>query len=707
MDLSGLTDSQLMALKASGGDLSKVPDEVLHALKAGGSPERKGQQAVTGPNDAISSFGTGVAQGGTLGYADELGATVRAALPGFSNMMMSKPALQRDESIGGGNEPPAQTVSTAPTFDARYTEELARLRAQAAADKEAHPYATGAGQLVGNIGVGVAALPAAGAGASVLHNVAKFAAAGGALGAAQGFGEGEGGFGNRVGNALTEGGMGALGGAAVPVGGAIVNKGVESLGVPAMRKLAAMLEGVAPKVTPQSLSAAAPEGGQVAADSIATRLSDLLQGKANSIEKNAAIRNIGGAMLRQKSTPEELQATLGQLGSHGMLADLGPGMSGAANAARLESPEIKNLSQTVLAERAKQYGPMLTEAAGAQNVPSLYEAGKMFGTGPKDIGAYPRHVGADLYGEMRAQGLNMSPEMQGIIDKTPSVRNAIEQIRADYAEAGKVPTPIELMDKVKQKLNKTAEAKFNSGTAVDKGLVGGTADDFERAFWAANPTAETASHGYANANSLRDYVDMGRRFRSEGTTPGAVEVSAQSVADALRNPKPYQQGAYALGVQNDIRTAAQANPTNLARGLTPEKLGIVDKLTQALGPQGAEKVLNAANAVRTFQGTANKLAGGSSTVPNLSDMAAVGNARLNLGKSGITERLTEHLSDIIGHIEKPNEKTLAKMGELLMTPNAAENQDVIEALKKLHATHARTSAAKAAAGSSVFTQAGH
>jgi hypothetical protein len=684
--------------------------DIEEAIKTKILPQAKGAGAVSGPNDVVGSFAGGMARGGTLGYADELGAGIRALFPSFSNMAMSAPTLKRDESIGGGNEPAPQTVSTAPTIGGRYDEELARLRAQAKADQEAHPVAVGAGQLIGNVGAGGAVLPGIGIGQSVIHNAARLGLAGAGLGAVQGFGEGEGGFANRATNAGVGAGLGAVGGAAVPIAGAIGSKVVEAAGVPALRKLAAMLESVAPKVTPKSLSSAAPEGGQVAADSVATRLADALTGKADTIEQKAALHDINRYMLTQKSTPESLQSGLNELGPQGMLADLGPSMLGATNAARLQSPEIKNLAQTLMGNRAKQYGPMLTEAAGAKEVPSMHEAAKMFGTDERNIGAYARNVGTDLYGKMRAGGLNTSPEMQKIIEETPSVRNAIEQIQADYAEQGKIPSPIELMDKVKQKLNKTAEAKFNSGVAVDKSLVGNTADTFEKAFWTANPAAETASHGYRNANELRDYIDAGRRFMSEGTAPGQVDVSSSAIRDklaesALRGSQ-YAPGAYTLGVQNAVRSAAETNPTNLARGITPEKTGIIDKLTQALGPEAANKVLGAANSVRTFQKTANTLTGGSSTVPNLADVAAMGNARFNLGKSGITERITEHAKDIMSHLEEPSDATLKKIGEMLMTPNAAENRDTIEALKALHAAHAKTAGSRAAAGSSIFNQEG-
>ncbi len=150
--------------------------DIEDAIKTKILPQAKGTNAVTGPNTTANAFGNAVAQGGTLGLADELGATVRAAAPEFSNWMMRGPSLQRAPEIGGGNEPPPQTVSTAPTFGSRYDEELARIRAQSKADTEAHPYATGAGQLVGNLAATaplMAVLPSV-AGTKMLGNALKY-----------------------------------------------------------------------------------------------------------------------------------------------------------------------------------------------------------------------------------------------------------------------------------------------------------------------------------------------------------------------------------------------------------------------------------------------------------------------------------------------------------------------------------------------------
>lgn len=260
--------------------------------------QAKGSQA-QGRSDALAGA---VASGATFGTADEIGASVRAALPDFSNWMMSGPALQRDESIGGS--PKAQTVSNAPTYEQRREEELARMRGQSAANKEAYPVLTTAGEIGGNV-LGTAALsmvPGAralvtGGGASgLVGNTIRGGLTGMALGGAQGFAEGEGGFDNRAANAVMPALLGGVIGAAAPT----LAKGAEFVYDRAaprlLRYIADKGERFVPKVQPQSLSAAAPDGSPgIAQSGPLTDAVDALNNAATSIENKAAAKIAGPA----------------------------------------------------------------------------------------------------------------------------------------------------------------------------------------------------------------------------------------------------------------------------------------------------------------------------------------------------------------------------------------------------------------------------
>lgn len=212
-----------------------------------------------GRSDALANaFGQGV----TFNFGDELTAAVRAAAPGFANWMMRGPGFQRDESIGG--TPTPQTVSTAPTFQGRYDEELARQRAQTKADSSAYPVMTTAGNIAGGIASTATALPAwaTAAAPTMLGNILKMGATGATLGGVAGFGEGEG-VDDRIAKALLGASVGGGVGAATPLVGAVARSAMEStpgrwvsekVVSRAVRSIAGLL---GQAWTPKSLSAAA------------------------------------------------------------------------------------------------------------------------------------------------------------------------------------------------------------------------------------------------------------------------------------------------------------------------------------------------------------------------------------------------------------------------------------------------------------------
>ena len=360
MDLSTLSDSQLSALKAAGGDLTKVPDDVLHALKGGNGPEATaktaGEEAGKNNRNFFENLVSSTAHGGSFGFSDELAAAADATVPAVGRLLAKAGVV-------------AVPPSSAEDWSARYAENLAKERGQQAGFKAEHPYVDTAAQLAGNVRTATKLLPGIGVGGDVVGNMARFGTAGAGVGAVQGFGEGEGGFSDRAGNAGMGAALGAAGGVAFPIGGALVNAAVDRAGVPALNKLASIL-GSPAEGAAKSLSAAAADG---VPGNIFRQAGDKLRGAASSLDEGTAMRNISQYLLRGKVSPGELSTRAGELGNTPYtLADLSEPTLGAANAARLESPEVRNLAQTVMGDRAKQYSPILTDAftQGAE-IPSL------------------------------------------------------------------------------------------------------------------------------------------------------------------------------------------------------------------------------------------------------------------------------------------------------------------------------------------------
>lgn len=631
------------------------------------------------------------ANGITFGYADEASAGLRSLLGGKS-----------------------------------YTEALAEERAHDKAFSEKNPVASTIANIGGNVAGAAVALPewATAATPSLLGTTLKLGATGGTLGAIQGFGEGEGGFANRVGEAGAQGAFGALGGAAFPVAGAgakyLAGTGPgtfisEKVVSPAAAKLADLLESVGSKfetrVAPQSLSAAAPEGGQIASDSLGTRLADTLTGtaenlrgvseRAGDVSRQAALSELARRAAAQKADPEALLARQQQLGDHGVLADLGQQFLSAANGARMNDSSLQALAEQVLGDRAKQYGTILRSAfEGGQSIPSLETAGQQYAHNIEN-------VGNQAYGTMRAAGVNVSPEMQQLLDSSPRAAKALQQVEAAAAENGTVLTDADKYHKVKEALDHQASRAVQSDAYLDPKGIADLSNNYRGAFWQANPAAEMADRAYAHANSLPEYMDLGRRFMQEGTTPGALEVSGETMAGKLGlGSSPFQRDAYDVGVTNAGRSAAGLNPVGLARKLTPEAQDLAQKIQLAKGPQGLADILQSADQVRTFANTRNALTGGSPTGANLRDAGEVGNAVLKIGPEGVTPRIWEHAKDIIQRMELPNEEGMKRMGEILMSPNATENRQNLEAIVKLLEKRAAGSTLRTTAASAAGVQAG-
>lgn len=684
----------------------------------GSAASARGQAKVGEANTTGNAFGNAFAAGGTLGFADELAAGVRSAVPGVSNFMMGNGPLQRE----GDEQKPAQTVSTAPTFGERYTEELANIRAQQKKDEEEHPIATTAGNIAGNVATSALALPEFGAmtGAKMLGNAAKFAGTGAVLGGVQGFGEGEGGFANRVSNAAPQAATGAIAGASIPVVGQLIQKALTTAPVraavekgvsPLLGKLADALDYVGPKVNPASLSAAAPEGGQIAADSLTTRLADSLRSaseKTSDMGERAGIQQIALALERSKISPEEAAAKMRELGDEGVLADLGSQFRSTAIGAKVLPGETRDLAEKVLTARNSNTPQRMINAAESGAPPPSSFA--LRGEGQ----AFDQHasaVGQQVYGDMAANKLHVSGEMQKIMSEAPDIGKAIQTELAQNKGTGTKLSPIELMDRVKQRLNKSADAAFNSGTVVNKADVGSLADRFERAFWEANQAAKEAAGAYAQAKSLPEHFDAGRNFLREGSTESGTASSAPALEDLLSGANEQQAHATRAGTVNTIREIAQGrNPivkTNaLARDIE-QSPNIRDKLAAALAPVegNAAAVEQAARQTNTFAQTFKDVLKGSQTAEKLGDAAELGNARLNITPHGITERITEHLKDALGKIENPNEHVLNKIGEMVLTPDAMKNEEIIQALKKVLAARARGTPVHAGAITATANQA--
>jgi hypothetical protein len=214
------SDDELLARIEAAGQ--KRDAALLARIEAGNARPEGTKKSDTSLTGMLGSYGRGVVQGATLGFADELRATTDAAATGVRNFFSGGVSPQTLGGLITGEGAPA-------TMSEAYDQSLAANRQQFETDREQHPVAATAGNVAGGVGASLYAAPAAAAArlpalaAPLLSRVnpllqgmpgfARTAAGvvggGAAVGGATGFAEGEGGLDQRLGSAAIGAGVGA------------------------------------------------------------------------------------------------------------------------------------------------------------------------------------------------------------------------------------------------------------------------------------------------------------------------------------------------------------------------------------------------------------------------------------------------------------------------------------------------------------------
>jgi hypothetical protein len=668
------------------GDGRSIVVDAPNAQEAAGAA-RKFLATEKGRGDAGRSKSDNVAQafgqGAALGFGDELTAGVRAAAPGFSNWMMSGPALQRDESIGGSPTP--QTVSTAPTMQGRYDEELARERAKAARFHETNPYLATGANIAGAVATTALAMPSAVTqGGGLIANSLRGAATGAKLGGIQGFGEGEGGFDARMQNATKGAAFGGALGGAFPAVGSVLSQVYQRAAPPILNKVADVAERYVPKVGSRPLSAAAPDGGQVAGDSLATRLADNARIAAGGIEGDAATSRLALELSRSGGT-RQAGARLADLGDEAFIADTSKGAQRLANVGYILPGEAADKYAAAFGARNKGTGTRFE--ATLPDSPSVADTQRFF-----DV--YKRQTGSDLYDPVLRAGKPVISADMLELAKVPAIRDALAQIAADAERHGVKLTVGEQLHLVKQTLNANTDAAFQSGKAINKNMVAKAGDAWEAALYKANPKIQAADEAYANISSLSNkktgegLLERGQNFMRAGTSDEAVAMSPSALAHDLPQLDARQLLAFQTGATDTMRNAAQAGPKSTRR--LADKLSEGDfmrqKLDQIYGPAKAAEIVKRGETEKVFAETGNEVMRGSQTaqrLASLGDEFALG----TVPTSPLS--LVKMLAEQYQKVRAPSEAVRSRLADMLANPNAAMNAEtlaLVEAMLKKQAT---------------------
>ncbi len=632
-------------------------------------------------------------QGATFNLGDEITAGVRAAAPGFSNWMMSGPAIERDESIGGSPKP--QTVSTAPTFEGRYDEELARERLKAKDFQTTNPLTAAGANIAGSVATTALMLPAGATavGPSAIANVAKTGLVGAGLGGAAGFGEGEG-----LEDRLTKGAFGAT------VGGA--------LGA-ATRPIAAV---------GRNIAESAP--GRAVIDPISNLASALMGRGANaavagvspSAEQGAAQR-LATTFQRDRLTPRAAQAELDRLGPEAIPSDISQSLLQQGVNAKTLPGETRQLAQDFFAPQAegavgrigRTSDRMIGAAEGNAPPPSHFA---LTGEG-QGFEQNLRGVGQRVYGDMEAVGFRNSPGISRFLEESPQVAGAVDRVLASE-QASRLGTDrapasvVDLMHKVKREIQ-------NLG--MDQGRPTSTshywqqtANDFVNALRQANPALHAADRAYAEAASLPERYAAGASIFKRGMGEQATESSAPGIADLLAGSTAQQSAATRAGAINAVRSKAQT--LEGARGMAKAiaypgaKDGIQSSIRSAL-PQEAERLIGQSRAEGIFANTSNRYLGGPHTADDLIGATGIGdNISMRGTESGIFPRIQQGLKSTINWVSNPNEAVRDQIGRMLLDANPETQRRTLALIAEILQQRASGNSVAAGLAQGVGGQAG-
>jgi hypothetical protein len=452
------------------------------------SPE---QEFRNGPLGFMDNMGRRLAGGASFGFADEIAAGMDA---------LTHPLLGRG--------------SSAPTIGERYDANLQGERGIDRAFERRAPVLSAVGDVTGMIGGTIAApllAPGKVAGmipapTSMLGKMALGGTAGGAVGAVEGFGTGEGGFTNRAENAATHGAIGAGTGALIPP----MLAGVGKLAGPVLDKLG--LRNADKAALNQTLRAFERDG--ISPEDALVKLREWRAAGS----KPEALVDLGGENVRA-------------------LATTAANLPGKSRQAAMDLVEARKggASERVGGDMARAISPS-TNYSGTID----------------ELMASRRRAADPLYEKMRQAPTYWDPELEALM-KRPSMKDAWAKAQRLAAEEGVDLPKVWKLDEKTGEMIRTGESRpdWASWDYIKRGLdevIEGHKDQFGKMtdtgrtstgtrkalldiLDAANPDYKAARAAYSGPSQSIDAMKLGRTILSEDADITAKKIAALDPGD--------------------------------------------------------------------------------------------------------------------------------------------------------------------------------
>lgn len=472
------------------------------------------RQSSTGVDDRIRALSRGTLIGSFL---DEANAATQAAL----------------HAVSGG-------YAGAP-----YDETLAYNRARDRSFDRSNPIESAGLQIAGGV---ASAVPILRAPATVSQAVGRGIAYGAGAGAVHGFGNGEGGFGNRVDSALGGAGMGALFGAGFPLAGAALSRGVGSVRDAVTPTIARWRGG--PDAAAETILAQRMASGGTTPQAIAAELA--------AGERNATMRSNSLAPLPETiaDTTDSMRRLTGSLYRTG--GEAGDFVRGAIEG-RQRGP--LNPYAPTATDQPGQMGNIINTLERALGVRSNGTARQT----EASIQADMRRRGNELYDQARRQSEEFN--IQGVLDSfsmqmaqypapfASRMQRALNLFTEANPRGARFPvSTIERFDNAKKALDDMIERGQRGGDGNLVRLLTQFKNDLFSAVHAPDAAGNpTRNIGYAHARSF--WGDRQSDLAALDLGRNALREASDVTAEAFRALTERQRALFRIGLADSARQA--------------------------------------------------------------------------------------------------------------------------------------------------------
>lgn len=520
---------------------------------SGGAPwERKWTvdgETRSGPsNSATDSAIEGALTGAGAGFRDEIYAASKAsglpdALGGFrAPVGAARLAIEKYRGEPG---------EVSKTYDAAIDEIRARQRAA----QEDNPVSFGAGQVGGSIIPASRIMKAVGTGATLGSAIVRSGLGGAAFGAIEGFGSGKDNLQDRALHAAEGAPVGLVVGAAAPVVGHAIGKGISS-------------------VMNRGAGAEGTGAGKVLS-----------------------------AMERDAIAPADLSTRLSAAGPDAMIADIGPNLTQQAATIAASPGKGQQTIRGAVEARNAGASDRITDAVdsamgGRVNVGQL----------ERDIIARRSQAATPLYDQAYRTPLPAIVEVQEVLSTPAGKMAAARAAKLSQNEGIPFdPNSVRGVDLIKRTLDDVVSMGQHAGRNNEARIIGGLRDKLVSAVDKHVPEYAMARDAFAGESAIKDALTSGRALFKDALTP-------EQISDTLSRMTTSERDAFLQGARSSIqsvmgtaRNDAAAVRALFKKGFNAEKIEIV------LGKPEADQLLKHVGFETTAANTSHRVIGNSET----------------------------------------------------------------------------------------------